>query len=231
MQQARSLASGLFLFLLLLFGSNAKVMAQDQGVTVTGVVTSETGESLSGVSVSVKGAASKGTVTGSDGRFSIKVPSERAVLQFSMTGFVARELGVANNLDMNVVMAVTAGDMSEVVVVGYGTQKKQTLTGAVAQIKSSEINTTKSTSVVSNIQGKIPGVHIRQQSAEPGQFNSLVSIRGFGAPLLVIDGVPRDGMSATDVISSPPSKPSMPIPSRTMGCCNWAAFSTSSVRE
>ena len=195
MQQARSLASGLFLFLLLLFGSNAKVMAQDQGVTVTGVVTSETGESLSGVSVSVKGAASKGTVTGSDGRFSIKVPSERAVLQFSMTGFVARELGVANNLDMNVVMAVTAGDMSEVVVVGYGTQKKQTLTGAVAQIKSSEINTTKSTSVVSNIQGKIPGVHIRQQSAEPGQFNSLVSIRGFGAPLLVIDGVPRDGMS------------------------------------
>ena len=195
MQQARSLASGLFLFLLLLFGSNAKVMAQDQGVTVTGIVTSETGESLSGVSVSVKGAASKGTVTGSDGRFSIKVPSERAVLQFSMTGFVARELGVANNLDMNVVMAVTAGDMSEVIVVGYGTQKKQTLTGAVAQIKSSEINTTKSTSVVSNIQGKIPGVHIRQQTAEPGQFNSLVSIRGFGTPLLVIDGVPRDGMS------------------------------------
>jgi TonB-linked SusC/RagA family outer membrane protein len=169
--------------------------AQDQGVTVTGTVSSESGEYLSGVSVTLKGAANTGTTTGRDGRFSIRVPNERAVLQFSMSGYTPREVAAANNLDMNIVMALAPGNMSEVVVVGYGTQKKQTLTGSVAQIKSAELNTTKSTSVASNIQGKIPGVHIRQQTAEPGQFNSLVSIRGFGTPLLVIDGVPRDGMS------------------------------------
>ena len=115
-------------------------------MTVSGTVSSETGEALSGVTVQMKGAANRGTTTGTDGRFSIRVPNEKAVLQFSMSGYKPREVAVVNNLDMNVVMNMSADNMSEVVVVGYGTQKKQTLTGAVAQIKSSEINTTKSTS-------------------------------------------------------------------------------------
>ena len=191
----RSSFKGLLMVLLLWVQGVSTLQAQDQGVRVTGYVTGENGEALTGVAVQVKGSATRGTVTGNDGRFSLTVPNERAVLVFTSVGYQPREVAVAGNLDMTVGMQASAGSMAEVVVVGYGTQQKKTLTGAVATIKASEINTTKSTSVVSNIQGKIPGVHIRQQTAEPGQFNSLVSIRGFGAPLLVIDGVPRDNMS------------------------------------
>lgn len=190
-----SLARGLLLVFLLQLVMLPEGWAQATGVNVTGKVTGDAGEPLSGVSVNVKGSPNTGTVTGNDGRFSLRVPNERAILQFSMTGYSPREVAVGGNLEMNVVMNTATGSMSEVVVVGYGTQAKKTLTGAVATIRSEEINTTKSTSVVSNIQGKIPGVLIRQQTAEPGQFNSLVSIRGFGTPLLVIDGVPRDNMS------------------------------------
>jgi len=178
--------------LLLVGGATQDVWAQ---VRVTGTVTGEGGEALSGVAIQVKGSGGKGTMSGTDGRFALSVPDEKSVLQFTYVGYQPREMGVVGNLDMSVVMQPTSGSMSEVVVVGYGTQQKKTLTGAVATIKSAEINTTKSTSVVSNIQGKVPGVHIRQRTAEPGQFNSLVSIRGFGTPLLVIDGVPRDNMS------------------------------------
>ena len=91
--------------------------------------------------------------------------------------------------------------MDEVVVVGYGVQKKETLTGSVAQIKSDDILTTKAPSLVSSIQGKIPGIQIRQQTGEPGSFNSMVSIRGFGSPLVVIDGVARDGISDFERLS------------------------------
>ena len=190
-----SLAQGGLLFLLLQLAVLSEGRAQGTGVNVNGTVTGDTGEPLAGVSVSLKGSPTTGTVTGNDGRFSLRVPNERAVLLFSMSGYTPREVAVGANLDMNVVMNMVSGSMSEVVVVGYGTQAKKTLTGAVATIRSAEINTTKSTSVVSNIQGKVPGLLIRQQTAEPGQFNSLVSIRGFGTPLLVIDGVPRDNMS------------------------------------
>ncbi len=92
-------------------------------------------------------------------------------------------------------MEADAIGIEEVVAVGYGVQKKESLSGAIASIKADELLTTKSTSVVSNLQGKVPGLLIRQQTGEPGAFNSLVSIRGFGTPLVVIDGVARDGMS------------------------------------
>ena len=87
-----------------------------------------------------------------------------------------------------------ATGLEEVVVIGYGTQKKETLTGSVASIKSDQILSTKSLSVAGAIQGKIPGVQIRQQTGLPGTFNSRISVRGFGTPLLVIDGVVRDQM-------------------------------------
>ena len=140
--------------LLLWVQGTTALLAQDQGVRVTGYVTGESGEALAGVAVQVKGAANKGTVTGNDGRFTLMVPTEKTVLVLSSVGYQPREVAVAGNLDMTVVMQASAGSMAEVVVVGYGTQQKKTLTGAVATIKASEINTTKSTSVVSNIQGK-----------------------------------------------------------------------------
>lgn len=75
---------------------------------------------------------------------------------------------------------------------GYGTQKKQTLTGAISTLSGDKVLTTKSTSVAQSLQGKIAGVQIRQQDGQPGSFSSMVQIRGFGSPLYVIDGVVRD---------------------------------------
>lgn len=161
---------------------------------VSGTIKDAKGETLIGVSVKLKGT-NIGVLSDAKGRYSLSVEGQNAVLVFSYLGYIAKEVVVGDREEVNVMMSEDTKALGEVVVVGYGTQKKETLTGAIATIGGEEITTTKSTSVVSGIQGKIPGVLIRQQSGEPGTFNSLVSIRGFGTPLLVIDGIPRDGMS------------------------------------
>ena len=82
--------------------------------------------------------------------------------------------------------------LEEVVVVGYGTQKKATLTGAVSAVNSKEIAVTKNENVVNMLSGKIPGVRISQRSSQPGEFDNAIDIRGMGEPLIVVDGIPRD---------------------------------------
>jgi TonB-linked SusC/RagA family outer membrane protein len=165
-----------------------------QQKSITGTVTDEDGQPLPGVTVVVKGTI-QGTVTNIDGNYSISGVPENATLVFSFVGMKTREIEVGTQSEINVSMQLDAIGLEEVIAIGYGTQKKESLSGAISSIKSDELLTTKSTSVVSNLQGKVPGLLIRQQTGEPGMFNSLVSIRGFGAPLVVIDGVARDGMS------------------------------------
>jgi len=176
--------------LLIAFGS---LLYAQNAARVTGKVLGESSEPLAGVIVQIKGNKNSGAVTDKNGQFTISVPNMNVLLEFSYVGYQTLEQKAATG--MLISMKISNTTMEQVVVVGYGTQKKETLSGSVATIRSEGILTTKSTSVVSNIQGKIPGLHIRQQTAEPGTFNSLVSIRGFGAPLVVIDGIPRDGMS------------------------------------
>lgn len=190
-----SVRSAIYLFLLLFFASSFWLTAAGQTRLVTGIITRPSGEPLSGASITIKGGKNNGVVADNNGRFSISIPDGKATLQFSMVGYTPIELTATADKELLVTLQQEEGKLSDVVVVGYGTQKKETLSGSVASLKAKNLNTTKSTSVVSGIQGKIPGVLIRQQTAEPGKFNSLVSIRGFGTPLLVIDGVPRDGMS------------------------------------
>ncbi len=185
----------LLILFLLLSAAGLRLMAQNGTIAITGTITRDTGEPLAGASIKVKGNNVKGVIADNNGRFSIKVANEKAILQFSMIGYVPKEMAVAGQLEMLVSLQQEDNTMADVVVVGYGTQKKETLSGAVANIKGRDILTTKTPSVVSGIQGKIPGVLIRQRTGEPGTFNSMVNIRGFGTPLLVIDGVPRDGMS------------------------------------
>lgn len=180
--------------MVLLFVMLACSQAFTQGLRVTGTVTGSTGETLPGVNIVVKGTTN-GAMTDTEGRYVLENVSSSAIIQFSFIGYRTQEIPAGNRAVIDVVLAEDVLGLEEVVVIGYGTQKKETLTGAITQIKSEEILTTKSTSVVSNIQGKLAGVLIRQQSGEPGMFTSMVSIRGFGTPLLVIDGVARDGMS------------------------------------
>lgn len=158
---------------------------------VSGKVISETAEVLAGVTVSVKGTAIS-TKTDEDGQYSIRLEGDNPILVFSIVGFQSKEVR-ASSATINVTLDADVSDLDEVVVVGYGTQKKETLTGSVTSINSDAIKTTKSENLINNIQGKMPGLLIRQQTGEPGTFDNMVSIRGYGAPLVVIDGVVRDG--------------------------------------
>jgi len=180
--------------LLLLLCLMLSSQAFSQSLRVKGTVKSSMGEALAGVNVVVKGTTN-GAITGIDGSYTLENVNSQAVLVYSFIGFASQEVPVNNRTVVDVVLSEELTGLEEVVVIGYGTAKKETLTGAITQIKADQILTTKSTSVVSNLQGKLAGVQVRQQSGEPGMFTSLVSIRGFGSPLVVIDGVARDGMS------------------------------------
>ncbi len=182
----------LLLFTLFILVNSMWLFAQEQPRTITGTVYDQAGVPLQGASVMVKGTQT-GVSTNSAGKFSIEAKMG-STLVVSSVAFATVEIQIVSN-DMTVTLSPDEKNLGDVVVVGYGTQRKETLSGAVANIKNKDIMTTKTPSVVSGIQGKIPGVLIRQRTGEPGTFNSMVNIRGFGTPLLVIDGVPRDGMS------------------------------------
>jgi TonB-linked SusC/RagA family outer membrane protein len=165
---------------------------------VTGTVTSRAGNTpLRGVSVSVKGSQIA-VSTDESGRFSIEVPNEQSVLVFSSVGFVTVER-IATGGRIDVVMEEEARSMNEVVVVGYGTQKRVNLTGAVSSVTAEDLASRPITATSSGLQGLIPGVTIRSFTGLPGQNGSSIRIRGIGTlgdsnPLVVIDGIPGGTM-------------------------------------
>lgn len=185
--------SNMLTTLVLLFTVVFNTMAQGtQGATITGTVIDQSGLPLPGVSVLIKGT-STGTVTAVDGTYSLSNVPSSATLVFSFIGMESQEILVGNQKSINVTLLEDALMLEEVVAIGYGTQKKETLTGSIAQIRSENIVSTKSPTMASTLQGKVPGLLIRQKTGEPGQFDSMINIRGFGTPLFVIDGVVRDG--------------------------------------
>jgi TonB-linked SusC/RagA family outer membrane protein len=160
---------------------------------VKGVILDATsGEAMIGVNIQVKGTTI-GTISGVDGSYTLNVPDKNATLIFSFIGYVSQEVAVEGRQVVDVKLVAEMTGLDEVVVVGYGTVKKETLTGSVANITAANIVSTKSENLISNIQGKVSGLMVRQLTGEPGKFNNYVSIRGFGAPLVIIDGVARDG--------------------------------------
>lgn len=180
----------LLLVLLMQFGMASVAMAQD--VTVTGTVTdADYDEPLIGVSVVVQGNSSLGTVTDLDGNYTIKVPA-KSTLQFSYIGYENALVNVNGQKIVNVVLKPESNTLEEVVAIGYGTQKKADLTGAVAVVDMKEAKKTASTNIAEMLQGQVPGVSVSTTSA-PGQMSS-VQIRGTGSfntvgPLYVLDGL------------------------------------------
>ncbi|MDC1285595.1 TonB-dependent receptor [Flavobacteriaceae bacterium] len=164
--------------------------------TVSGSVTEDLGP-LPGVSVVEKGT-SNGTVTDFDGNYTITIQDENAILVFSYIGFLTQEV-VANLDTINVVLNPESDDLDEVIVTGYGSQRKATITGAVTAIKGGDIVKSPAVDITNSLSGRLPGITVRQSSGEPGFDGSVISIRGintFGntSPLTVIDGIPdRDG--------------------------------------
>lgn len=174
----------MFLFLAL------PVMAFSQTRTVRGTVTDTQGEAIPGASVTVNGTQ-RGTLTNVDGSFSIDAsPNDRLTISF--IGFLKQEIAVGNNTRLDITMKEDNTELEDVVVVGYGTQKKATLTGSVSSVASKEITVTKNENVVNMLAGKLPGLRVTQTSSRPGAFDSKFDIRGLGNPLIVIDGVPSD---------------------------------------
>jgi len=160
---------------------------------VTGTIMDDQGLPLAGANILEKGT-NNGVMTDFDGKFSLAV-STGAVLQISYVGFETQEVTIdaGDTTDLQIRMALDSSKLDEVVVVGYGTQKRGNVTSAISTIQAEDIVTTTHSSLAQSLQGKVPGLQIRQQDGEPGSFASSINIRGFGEPLYVIDGIVRDG--------------------------------------
>lgn len=187
------------------------VNAQDTGksLTVTGVITDEHGEPVIGVNVIEKGTTN-GCISDMDGRYSLDV-QPNSILQVSYIGYISREIRVNNQKVINVQLREDTQNLEEVVVVGYGTQRRKDLTGAVSSINASEIQSRSVPSVAGSLQGKLSGVMIQETGGDlTGRFQFAVrgtgSVTGSNNPLLIVDGVPlfNDDLSTLntkDVVS------------------------------
>lgn len=173
--------------------SSGTNQSQQKILRLSGTVTDETGEPIIGANIVIVGTTT-GTTTDVDGKYSLSIP-QGSLLRFSYIGFLNQEFTITNQEILDVRMREDSEMLEEVVVVGYGTQKKETLSGSVSSISANEITTTKTENLINNIQGKVPGLLIRQRSGEPGTFNNAISIRGYGEPMIVIDGIVRNGTS------------------------------------
>lgn len=159
-------------------------------ITVSGVVTDDTDQPVIGASVMVKGSTT-GVPTDLDGKYYIEVPSD-AVLEFSSVGLTTVDMPVNGRTTINVVMTADNTFLESVVVVGYGTQKKGSITGAVSAVNSDDMLKTRSENPMNMLTGRLPGLRVWQKSSEPGSYNAGIDIRGMGSPLVIIDGVPRE---------------------------------------
>lgn len=161
-------------------------------INIKGRVTDESGEPLPGATIRVK-ATGQAVVSDANGEFSISNLDNNAVLIISYTGFVQQEITVAGQTNLNIVLKEDLAQLNEVVVVGYGTQKKINLTGAVGQINAEDIALRPSANVTSSLQGLLPGLNIQVNNGDP-KANPDVNIRGFnsingGSPLVLVDGI------------------------------------------
>lgn len=192
-----------FLFLMMTFNS---LFAQAN--KVSGVVKNVNGNGVEGVSVVVKGGTN-GTATDANGYYSIVVPNQKAVLVFSSTGYLPLEQSVGSKSVINITLQQSADNLDEVVVIGYGTQRKRDVTGAITSVNSTQIMQRQPVDVLDALQGQAPGLQIAQESGRPGAGSS-VRIRGIGTfqggadPLYIVDGaqgVDISGINPADIQS------------------------------
>lgn len=161
---------------------------------VSGTVKDDKGIALPGVSVQFKGSTI-GAVTDQEGKFRINAPSAAGTLVFSYIGYNAKEVAINNQSSINVVLTEESSDLNEVVVVGYGTQKKVNLTGAVSTVDfTKDMDNRPITNGSQALSGKVSGVWVSQNSGSPGSDGATLRVRGFGTlndsnPLILIDGV------------------------------------------
>ncbi|HBB00137.1 MAG: SusC/RagA family TonB-linked outer membrane protein [Bacteroidetes bacterium GWD2_45_23] len=188
----------LFCFILTMFLLSVPgVYAQEALSTISGTIKDNTGSPVIGATI-IDVKTQKGTISDIDGLFELTVTSP-STLKITYVGYREQEIQVrGDKRNYEIVLQEDNTLIDEVVVVGYGVQKKINLTGAISSVKNDEIITTKNENLQNMLTGKIAGLRVLQNSSEPGRFNTTMDIRGFGAPLVVIDGVPRNNMARLD---------------------------------
>ncbi|WP_409014311.1 SusC/RagA family TonB-linked outer membrane protein [Dyadobacter sp. CY326] len=165
--------------------------------TIKGKVSDESGEKVPGVSIVLKGSTT-GTVTDSEGAYTINVPDAGGTLIFSSVGFLSQEVPIGSGATIDVKLATDSKALTEVVVVGYGSQLKREITGAVQTVSAAELKDVPVSQVTQKLQGRLAGVQINQTTGKPGQGMTVrvrgqVSVTAGSDPLYVIDGFPITG--------------------------------------
>ncbi|MFY0686747.1 MAG: TonB-dependent receptor [Cyclobacteriaceae bacterium] len=166
-------------------------------INVSGTITDEMGEPMPGATVLVKGT-SNGTITDIDGQYTLVAPDD-GTLVISFVGYASQEVAINGQSTINVSLDLDASQLDEIVVVGYGEQKKVTVTGAVAALEGKKLVKSPAVEITNSLAGRLPGLVVIQESGEPGADGATIKIRGTNtlgnsSPLIVIDGVPdREG--------------------------------------
>ena len=172
--------------------------------TVSGTITDDTDTPLIGVSIIVKGSGT-GTISDIDGRYSVNVSGNNAIIQYSFVGYISQTVTVGNQSLINIVMKEDLQNLEEVVVIGYGVQKKSHLTGAVTKLRTDGLEDIPVSNVIQALQGRVSGVQVQNTTSEVGS-TPQIRVRGLGSiganssPLIVVDGFPvADGLDALDI--------------------------------
>lgn len=164
--------------------------AQAQGIMVKGKVVDQHNEPVIGATVGVDKGKAK-TVTDIDGNYTLQVPANAQIV-VNYIGMKPATQNVGGRRELNFVLQDDVSQLQDVVVVGYGTQKRGSITGSVAAVKGDEMVRTKNENPQNMLTGRVAGVRVWQKSSEPGSYNNNFDVRGMGTPLVIIDGVPRD---------------------------------------
>ena len=183
--------------------ANAPNPEEPQKLTVSGTVTdSQTGEALPGVNIVVKGAT-LGANTDINGKYSITIPDRDAILVFSFIGYTSMEMPVAGKTAIDIALVAQLKNLDEIVVIGYGTQKKTSVTGSVSTVKGDLVAKIPVPNISNSIAGNVAGVTQRPNGGQPGYDNPEIFIRGIGttgssSPLIIIDGIRRNNINQLD---------------------------------
>lgn len=181
-----------------IFGKTVVIKERDmvQKRMIRGTVTDSLGV-LPGVSIKIKGKPGTGGSTDANGKYVLEITNDDAVLIFSMVGYLSQEISAKDRDVIDVVLKASSQGLEQVVVVGFGTQKKTTVTGAIASIQTKEIKQSPAANLAVTLAGRLPGLTAIQRSGEPGKDITQLFIRGQGtvnsqSPIILVDGVERD---------------------------------------
>ena len=190
----------ILLFLMLLFLGTSGIYAQ---IAVTGTVVDNANQPLPGTNILVKGTQT-GAMADANGKFTISVPSTSSILVFTFIGYDQQEIVVGNQTVVSVTLLATSLKLEEVVVTGYATQKKESVTASISSVKATELKQSPATNISNALAGRLTGLTTVQSTGQPGSDESTLYVRGIGtytgntSPLIMVDGVARDNYNNID---------------------------------